>query len=106
MSTIHSLNVKEGDCSVIEHYDGNVTVIDVSNGKPTHELDALSEALSGVIARSEKGISGNFRQKNTPSTLSGISSSMRSRASFVTCKLTPTWTTWTESEPFSQNLVP
>ena len=31
MSTIHFLNVKEGDCSVIEHNSGRVTVIDVCN---------------------------------------------------------------------------
>ena len=31
MATIHFLNVKEGDCSIIEHNSGHKTVIDVCN---------------------------------------------------------------------------
>ena len=31
MSTIHFLNVLEGDCNIIQHDSGRVTVIDVSN---------------------------------------------------------------------------
>lgn len=29
MATLHFLNVKEGDCSIIEHASGRVTVMDV-----------------------------------------------------------------------------
>ena len=32
MSIIHFLNVKNGDCSIIEHTSGNVSVIDICNG--------------------------------------------------------------------------
>ena len=34
MATIHFLNVKDGDCSVIEHNSGHVTVIDVCMRPP------------------------------------------------------------------------
>ncbi len=63
MATIHFLNVKLGDCSVIKHNSERVTVIDVCNAKPTDELveKSLTEA-----AKLERGISGNFQQKKYP----------------------------------------
>lgn len=63
MPAIHFLNVKEGDCSVIQHYSGHVTVIDVCNAKP---VEILTEALSAQMALSEGGVLGNFNQKKYP----------------------------------------
>ncbi|HKV73369.1 MAG TPA: hypothetical protein VJN95_02520 [Gemmatimonadales bacterium] len=63
MPTIHFLNVREGDCSIIEHYTDHKTVIDVCNARPT---DPITEALSAQMAKFERGISGNFQQKNYP----------------------------------------
>ncbi len=63
MATIHYLNVKEGDSSVIEHNSGHVSVIDVCNAKPT---EPLAEALTAGLAKAERGISGNFQQKKYP----------------------------------------
>lgn len=63
MATIHFLNVKDGDCSIIQHNSGNVTVIDICNAKPK---EALNEAYIAKIAKSEHGISGNFQQKKYP----------------------------------------
>lgn len=63
MPTIHFLNVKEGDCSIIEHYSGHKTVIDVCNAKP---VDPRREALMVMGAKAERGISGNFQQKKYP----------------------------------------
>jgi beta-lactamase superfamily II metal-dependent hydrolase len=63
MATIHYLNVKEGDCSVIKHNSGHVSVIDVCNAKPT---ERLTEALTATLAKAERGISGNFQQKKYP----------------------------------------
>ena len=63
MATIHFLNVKEGDCSIIEHNSGHTTVIDVCNAKP---VELLQEAVMAAMAKSERGISGNFRQKKFP----------------------------------------
>lgn len=60
MATIHFLNVKEGDCSVISHNSERVTVIDVCNAKPPDEqTEKLAEMLLGSIR-------GNFQQKRYP----------------------------------------
>lgn len=63
MATIHYLNVKEGDCSVIEHNSGHSTVIDVCNAKP---MERLTEAAMAGVAKAERGINGNFQQKKYP----------------------------------------
>ena len=63
MARIHFLNVKEGDCSIIEHNSGHTTVIDVCNAKP---VEPLEEAVMETMAKSERGISGNFQQKKYP----------------------------------------
>lgn len=63
MATVHFLNVNEGDCSIIEHNSGHTTVIDVCNAKP---VEAMVEALTARMAKSERGISGNFQQKKYP----------------------------------------
>lgn len=63
MATIHYLNVRQGDCSVIEHNSGRVTIIDVCNAEPP---DVIAEAARVVLAETERGISGNFQQKKYP----------------------------------------
>ena len=63
MATIHFLNVKEGDCSIIEHNFGHKTVIDVCNAQP---VEPVEEAMVAMMATLEKGISGNFQQKKFP----------------------------------------
>lgn len=57
---LHFLNVKNGDCSIIEHSTGNTTVIDISNGKED-DSRLLLEAL-GLESASQ----GNYHQKNNP----------------------------------------
>ena len=70
MATIHFLNVKEGDCSIIEHNVGHKTVIDVCNAQPVEALqpavEALQEALMARMAKADRGINGNFQQKKYP----------------------------------------
>lgn len=63
MPTIHFLNVKDGDCSIIEHYSGHKTVIDVCNATPP---EPIAEAVAAGLAKAERGISGNFQQKKWP----------------------------------------
>ena len=63
MASIHFLNVNQGDCSAVRHNSGRVTVIDVCNAKP---IDRTAEERNAVMARLEKGSSGNFRQKKYP----------------------------------------
>ena len=63
MATIHFLNVKEGDCSIIEHNSDHITVIDVCNAKP---VTRQQEVQLATIAKLERGINGNFQQKKYP----------------------------------------
>ena len=62
MPTIHFLNVKQGDCSVIQHASGHVTVIDVCNAAAVAETDTEKE----IRMLAESGILGNFQQKDYP----------------------------------------
>ena len=67
MPTIHFLNVKQGDCSIIEHGSGHVSVIDVCNAKPVESPLAKLEQLELVLAKaSDRGVQGNFQQKKYP----------------------------------------
>jgi len=68
--TFHFLNVKQGDCSIIEHASGHVSVIDVCNARlPTPQTNAsaiLLESLENAIKAAFSGINGNFNQKSYP----------------------------------------
>lgn len=63
MPTLHFLNVRHGDCSVIEHTSGRVTVIDVCNAAST---DSLTDFVTRTIAQMDRGVRGSFRQKEYP----------------------------------------
>lgn len=63
MPVIHFLNVKEGDCSIIEHMSGHITVIDVCNAG---QRNIVAEATDSVLAKLEEGVLGNFNQKKYP----------------------------------------
>ncbi|MDX2024310.1 MAG: hypothetical protein SF187_28975 [Deltaproteobacteria bacterium] len=64
MPRIHFLNVGNGDCSIIQHGSGRVTVIDVCKARDPKSTEAILEkalgALTGVSPR------GNFNQKVHP----------------------------------------
>ena len=70
MSIIHFLNVRNGDCSIIEHTSGRVSVIDICNGNEAETVDdkvATAITYSNVSAVISEAISkGNFRQKDKP----------------------------------------
>lgn len=57
MGVIHFLNVKEGDCTLIQHPSNHNTVIDVSNATNV-EMEIIEESFA------HKG--GNHRQKENP----------------------------------------
>ena len=63
MPTIHFLNVKSGDCSIIEHYSGHKTVIDVCNAR---SAKPATEELFAEIFETHRRIGGNFQQKSHP----------------------------------------
>lgn len=50
MSVIHFLNVLEGDCNILQHDSGRVTVIDVSNASNSDETPA-EHAVQGSAQR-------------------------------------------------------
>lgn len=69
MATVHFLNVKQGDCSIIQHDSGRVSVIDVSNAKPIDAYTSFVDALVAVKmaeGATVKRVSGNFNQKAYP----------------------------------------
>lgn len=71
MPVIHFLNVLEGDCSIIQHGSGHVTVIDVNNAKQRTESTSL-QSIQGLLERfTNEAVraaesSGNFQQKKWP----------------------------------------
>lgn len=64
MPTIHFLNVKEGDCSIIQHGSGRVSMIDVCNAKRS---DSQVSIVEMAMAKSmTRAVLGNFGQKAFP----------------------------------------
>ena len=67
MPTIHFLNVRQGDCSIIEHISGHISMVDVCNAKPIESLQSKLEQFELVMAKSQDaGVQGNFQQKKYP----------------------------------------
>ncbi|HEU0049883.1 MAG TPA: hypothetical protein VFQ43_20005 [Nitrososphaera sp.] len=64
MPQIHFLNVKDGDCNVVQHYSGHVTVIDVCNASATLPL-VMSPGARSVFAPAGASTT-DFRQKDLP----------------------------------------
>lgn len=57
METVHFLNVGKGDCSIIQHKSGRVSVIDICNGntKADRRLKALTEQRAAF-----EGLAGDY----------------------------------------------
>lgn len=72
MAIIHFLNVLEGDCNIIQHDSGRVTVIDVSNA--FNDIDTDAELKAKISKEREErrlrtGVPGDkvdYKQKLTP----------------------------------------
>jgi competence protein ComEC len=68
MPTVHFLNVSPGDCSIIQHGSGRVSMIDVCDGNLTEldeEIATLSKAINELVNKGGTG-SGNFRMAESP----------------------------------------
>jgi competence protein ComEC len=63
MSLIHFLNVADGDCTLVEHESGRITVIDVSKARPPKPL---AEAVLAKTASIDRGVNGDFHQRQYP----------------------------------------
>lgn len=61
MARLHFLNVGEGDCSIIQHNDGIVTMIDICCANLA--TNTIEKSFS---TESFKGVKGNFNQKASP----------------------------------------
>lgn len=68
MTTIHFLNVKEGDCTIIQHDSGRCSMIDVCNARKPNTNKSLAEMLYGASDSSyaSKGTGGNYNMKEHP----------------------------------------
>jgi competence protein ComEC len=67
MRRFHFLNVKEGDCNIIQHGSGRVSVVDISNARqiqPQTTADTIT-ALLKSLEEAER-VRGNFGQKDYP----------------------------------------
>ena len=63
-NTFHFLNVKDGDCSIIEHDSGHVSIIDVCNAERVTTQMSLAESV--YLIERAKTAGGNFQQKKHP----------------------------------------
>jgi len=63
VARLHFLNVLEGDCSLIQHNNDHVSVIDVCNAQA---VDAAEERQLAIMAKADRGVAGNFQQKKYP----------------------------------------
>ena len=51
MAKIHFLNVGHGECTVIEHNNGNLTVIDINNGSDDMDNESVDEIAKSASER-------------------------------------------------------
>jgi len=65
MGVLHFLNVMEGDCTIIEHSSGRVTVLDVNNASIPEKLSE-AQLLANKIMELSAGLKGNFGQAGHP----------------------------------------
>ena len=69
MPTVHFLNVCDGDCSIIQHGSGRVSVIDICNGQ-TSTKRIIAEAVRGLqinqYAAKAASLSGNHGMRDKP----------------------------------------
>lgn len=68
MARVHFLNVKNGDCSIIQHDNDHVTMIDVCNANDIIEERVADESAGLLLEKSfgVSGVLGNFNQKKHP----------------------------------------
>ena len=105
--SFHFLNVKDGDCSVIEHGSGHVSVIDVCNARKPENKRDMSFAEYQYLEKSSQlltevtGARKNYGQKKIRKTLLIISLSLVFIRSSDLLSPIPIWITWMESKIFS-----
>lgn len=68
MPRIHFLNVGKGDCSIIEHGSGRVTMIDICGGNINEAAQSLAASIREAFASLEPSSqpSGDYRMRDKP----------------------------------------
>ena len=66
MPIVHYLNVKQGDCSIIQHGSGHISVIDVSNARDPDASSTALEKAFWTVRMERAASSGNLNQKAYP----------------------------------------
>lgn len=71
MAVVHFLNVLEGDCNIIQHDSGRVSIIDVSNAYNLEDTEAekKAKAYKEQIEKERRGVPAgkiDFQQKKFP----------------------------------------
>ena len=92
MAKIHFLNVDEGDCSIIQHDNGKVTMIDICCGN-------IIEQQPSIVAfckESANSVKGNFNMKAYPTNPVEYIKDGICQAFLDTFRLTRIWITWTD----------
>lgn len=64
MGLVHFLNVKDGDCTIIEHTSGRVSMIDICNGNPENKQPVIDSY--GLMESILESLQGNRSQKSYP----------------------------------------
>lgn len=64
MPTVHFLNVGEGDCSILQHSSGRVTMIDICGGNLDAKDVSQAKLVHKIIENSVNG--GDYRMRECP----------------------------------------
>jgi len=67
MARVHLMNVSPGDCTIIEHKTGRVTMIDICDGNLETRVEQARESMAMESHVATKGVRGNFRMGDHPS---------------------------------------
>src|SRR4051794_12180211 len=66
MPRVHYLNVRNGDCSIIQHASGRVSAIDVSCAYIPAVTKAAHFSMAENMLKGRRPVPGNFDQKSDP----------------------------------------
>jgi competence protein ComEC len=64
MSIVHFLNVGNGDCNIIQHNSGRISVIDICKGEKLEKVAKSFDLTESKLI--EKAMKGNFKMKDKP----------------------------------------
>jgi beta-lactamase superfamily II metal-dependent hydrolase len=63
-TTVHFLNVGHGDCTIIDHAGGRISMIDINNSKSLPEDDEIALAISKGVSLSSFKRAGLFQKQS------------------------------------------